>query len=56
MFIWEDEWSSLGKQQAGEAPVTFDWVPSDGLYWLVEEGSRKLERIFTIEAGEQVWW
>jgi hypothetical protein len=56
LFVWEDGWKSLGKQTAGEEPVSFTAVPAGGLYWMVAEGSRKLERIFTIEDGKQIWW
>jgi hypothetical protein len=56
LSVWNDEWVSLGKQTAGDEPVSFESVPGDGLLWLVEENSRKLERIFTIEDGKQVWW
>jgi hypothetical protein len=56
LFAWDKEWASLGKRVAGDQPVVFDSVPSGRLYWLVEEDSRRLERIFTIEAGRQVWW
>lgn len=57
LFVWRDGvWSSLGKQTAGDDPVSFGEVPAGGLYWLVEEGSKKLERPFTIEEGQQVWW
>ena len=56
LFVWDDGWTSLGKLLAADEPVLFDAVPSAGLYWLVEEGSRRLERIFTIESGKQVWW
>jgi hypothetical protein len=41
---------------AGEDPLHFEDLPGDGLYWLVREGSRRLERIFTIENGRQRWW
>ena len=56
LFIWDDEWRSLGSHTAGAEPVAFESVPSGGLFWMVEEGSRRLERIFTIEQGRQVWW
>jgi len=56
LFVWENDWVSLGKQLAGEQPVLFKEVPSGKLYWLVEEGSERLERIFHIESGKQVWW
>ena len=56
LFVWKKEWQSLGKKGAGNEPVTFDSVPAGRLYWLVEEDSRRLERIFTVENGKQVWW
>ena len=57
LFVWGDgQWDSLGKQIAGDEPVAFKAVPANRLYWLVEEDSRRLERIFTIEEGRQKWW
>ncbi|MDY7109133.1 MAG: transglutaminase domain-containing protein [Planctomycetota bacterium] len=56
LFVWEDGWRSLGTRTAGEEPVAYDSVPTGGLFWLVEEGSRRLERIFTFENGVQTWW
>ncbi|MFI5404036.1 MAG: hypothetical protein ACHQ1G_13940, partial [Planctomycetota bacterium] len=53
---WEGGWKAQGEGAAGEAPLRFDGLPGDGLYWLVEDGSRGLERIFTIDGGEQRWW
>ncbi len=56
LFVYQDGWRSLGKQTAEGRPLTFADAPSGGLYWLVEEGSRREERIFTVEGGKQVWW
>jgi hypothetical protein len=56
LFVWNDGWESLGKQVAGDEPVSFNSVPAGKLYWLVEEDSHRLERIFTIESGQQSWW
>lgn len=56
LFAWEDGWQSQGKQAAGDEPVSFEAVPGGALYWLVEEDSQRLERIFTLEDGKQVWW
>jgi hypothetical protein len=56
LFVWDGGWQSLGTKEAGEEPVSFDSIPADRLLWLVEEDSRRLERIFTIEDGQQVWW
>jgi hypothetical protein len=56
LFVWDDEWVSLGEKTAGDQPVSFQRVPAESLLWLVEENARRLERIFTIEDGRQVWW
>lgn len=56
LFSWQDGWQSQGKRVAGAQPVAFDDVPGGRLYWVVEEGGRKLERIFTVSAGRQTWW
>jgi hypothetical protein len=56
LFRWSDGWQKVGEGAAGDGPLLFEGLPADGLYWLVERGSRKLERIFTIEDGKQKWW
>jgi len=57
LFYWNDKWNEFAKQKATDGPLIFHNVPSNAFYWLVEEGSRKDERIFTIgEDGGQVWW
>lgn len=56
LFVWENGWTSLGKHTGSTDPIRIDSVPGNGLYWLVADGSRKLERIFTIVEGKQVWW
>ena len=57
LSCWSDGWQSLGVSVAGDGPLVFEKVPSDGLYWLVTEGSDgEHERIFTFEDGHQVWW
>ena len=56
LFYWKDSWVSVGKNVASDKPLEFDNIPQGGLYWLVAEGSKKAERIFTIENGIQVWW
>lgn len=56
LYYMTDRWISLGKAVAGDGPLVFDNVPTDGLYWLVADGSDNEERIFTIEDGRQVWW
>lgn len=48
LFVWQDGWESVGRGTGGEAPMRFENVPSGGLYWLVADGSRKLERIFSL--------
>jgi hypothetical protein len=51
LFRWDAGWRKEGEGVAGEGPLRFDALPADRLYWLVEKGSKKLERIFTIEEG-----
>jgi len=57
LFYFADgDWQSLGKATASDTPLEFEFVPGGALYWLVAEGSRRDERIFTIEDGVQTWW
>jgi len=56
LYRWAGKWQEVAKGPATAAPFRFEALPADGLYWLVAEGSRKLERIFTIENGRQRWW
>lgn len=57
LYYWKDKWEKIGTEKAGDGPMVFQNVPSDALYWLVEEGSRKEERIFTLDdKGRQIWW
>lgn len=56
LFIWkEGGWQSLGKQTATEAPIHAERLPEDGLFWLVQDDSRRLERPFALADGAQVW-
>ena len=56
MLYWNGQWESLGTHTATEKPVTFDNLPKNKLYWMVEENSKRLERIFTVKNGKQLWW
>jgi len=56
LFYWDHEWVSAGTRIAADGPLVFDHVPAGALYWLVEEDSRREERIFTYESNAQVWW
>jgi hypothetical protein len=57
LFRWSDGgWKSLGRIESGMQDHLFENLPDDALYWLVEDGSERLERIFTIEEGRQVFW
>jgi len=56
LFYWNDEWISLGEKTCEGKPLLFEDIPSKCLYWLVMKDSRKEERIFTYENGNQVWW
>jgi len=56
LHCWDNGWTEIGEVVAGKEPLSFETLPADSLYWLVCKGSRKLERIFTIENGRQRWW
>lgn len=62
LFAWggtgaDAGWKSIGKAGAEEGkPVSFDNVPVGRLYWMKADDSRGLERIFTIESGQVVYW
>jgi hypothetical protein len=57
LFYWNDRWVEAGSQQARGKPLTFNNIPSNALYWLVEDGGHKEERIFTLDLkGHQHWW
>jgi hypothetical protein len=56
LFFWKDGWQSMGQVSAGDQPIAYD-VPSDGLFWLKPvDSDGEVERIFTVERGQQVWW
>jgi hypothetical protein len=55
LFFWDQSWQSLGKRTASNDSVYFDDLPGHRLYWLVRAGSRKLERIFTLEPKLRYW-
>ncbi len=57
LYYWNNKWVKAGSKRAGDGPLVFEKAPSNAIFWLVAEGSRKDERIFTIDKnGEQVWW
>jgi len=56
---WQDgAWQIVGGATAKDKPLTFENLAADGLYWLVpkDDSTRRLERVFTIENGRQLWW
>ncbi|MEZ5195613.1 MAG: transglutaminase-like domain-containing protein [Bacteroidales bacterium] len=48
LYYWNDKWIENGREKAGNGPLVFKGVPSNAIYWLVEEGSRKEERILQL--------
>jgi hypothetical protein len=57
LFVWEGGWKTVERRSADdEKPALFEAVPAGRLYWLVADGSRRLERIFTVEDGNVVSW
>jgi hypothetical protein len=51
-----DGWREIARNTAASEPLAFAALAEDRLYWLVAEGSRKLERVFTVEGGRQRFW
>ena len=57
LFVWKGGvWTPVGRIERSENGHAFEGLLGDGLYWLVEDGSEKLERIFTVDGGAQVFW
>jgi hypothetical protein len=57
LFVWDDGWKPVNRWSAdAQKPATFEAVPAGRLYWLVADSSRRLERIFTVENGQVVYW
>ena len=55
LFYWQESWQSLGKRTATTDKIAFENLPGHQLYWLVREGSRKLERPFTLDPALRYW-
>lgn len=57
LLYWSgNNWKSLGMKFAQSDTLTYEEVPSRGLYRLRNHTKGKEERIFTYEQGKQVWW
>jgi hypothetical protein len=57
LFVWQmDHWLSLGKQVATRQTITYNNVPSNGLYLLHDISHGNEQRIFTYAQNKQVWW
>ncbi len=57
LYYWnENKWNLFGEEQPKNQSLSFENVPVNGLYWLIEKDSNKEERIFTYEDNRQVWW
>ena len=57
LLYWSGyNWKSQGKKIAQSDTLTYEEVPSGGLYLLRNHTKGKEERIFTYEQGRQVWW
>jgi len=57
LYLWDNEWVPIAKKDGSETgELTIDLPSSGGLYWLVAEDSRRLERIFTVEGKRVVFW
>ena len=49
LLLWKDGWSSAERRRCGADPMRFEGLPAGGLFWLVADGSKRLERIFTVD-------
>jgi hypothetical protein len=60
LYFWNNQynWELFGTKVCKEdSVVVFQNVPYNTYYRLTDtKGNEKLERIFTYEHGEQVWW
>ncbi|GHV61942.1 hypothetical protein FACS1894195_3240 [Bacteroidia bacterium] len=56
LLYWNNEWVSLGQKKSNEDFLTYDNVPANALLLLRNHTEGKEERIFTYEAGEQVFY
>jgi len=56
LFYWDGEWKSLGKKKTSRGKALyFKNVPENALLWLVEQDSKKYERIFVYDQ-KQIWY
>lgn len=55
LFVWRAGWHALGIHVGGDGPFVVHDLPANALFWLVQEGSRRLERPFRMEGGRQVF-
>jgi len=57
LFYWNNGWQSIENKTAEDGILKYNNVPSNALFWLLDDDTRKEERIFTInENGQQIWW
>ena len=49
-------WKPVTSFRARHLAPRFAGLSGNGLYWMVADGSRRLERVFTIEDEKQRWW
>ncbi|MEA1980688.1 MAG: hypothetical protein U9N54_06920, partial [candidate division Zixibacteria bacterium] len=55
-YYWDDGWQLVSEKSADDKSLIFENIPVNGLYWFIEKDSKKEERIFTYENGQQIWW
>ena len=56
LFYWDNQWISLGEQEAQDTLLEYHNAPVNALFWIrnLDEGVQ--ERIFTYENGKQIWY
>ena len=56
LVYWQNGWQLIERKIADQHALVFDQVPANRLYWLVSEGSRQTDRIFTAQQGKITIW
>jgi len=56
MFYWDGRWVSAGTKTAEGYSLTWDDMPTGTLYLVIDKTKGVENRIFTYDAGRQVWW
>ncbi len=57
LFVWDDnKWTTVAKTTAKSPSLVAEVAAGNRLFWCVEQGGRKLERIFLLEDNQQIMY